>query len=95
MIRSTDDNLFDGDQTADADHFLYDGRDFDPEAGLQYNRARHYDPTVGRWITQDPIGYEAGDVNLYRYVGNAPCNDSDVNKNTPKLGFGASLIRAV
>ncbi len=74
MIRSTDDNLFD--QTTDADRFDYIGRDFDPEVVLQYNRARHYDPTVGRWINQDPVRFEDG-ANLYRYVGNAPCNDSD------------------
>jgi len=77
MIRRTDDNRFDGDRTTDANQFLYDGHDFDPEVGLQYNRARHFDPTVGRWITQDPIGYEADDANEYRYVGNAPCNDTD------------------
>lgn len=29
-----------------------------------------YDPTVGRWLSADPIGFAAGDVNLYRYVGN-------------------------
>ncbi len=31
---------------------------------------RWYDPNVGRWISKDPIGFEAGDANLYRYVGN-------------------------
>jgi RHS repeat-associated protein len=79
MIRSsqTDNLQDDSDQTTDANRYAYDGRDFDPEVGLQYNRARHYDPTVGRWINQDPIGYEAGDANPYRYVGNAPCNDTD------------------
>jgi RHS repeat-associated protein len=76
MIRDTNDNLFD-DDVRDADQFLYDGRDFDPEVGLQYHQARHFDPTVGRWINQDPIGHEAGDTNLYRYVGNAPCNVTD------------------
>lgn len=30
-----------------------------------------YDPTVGRWLSEDPIGFEAGDANLNRYVGNA------------------------
>jgi RHS repeat-associated protein len=82
MIRRTDILFNDDDQTTDADHFLYDGRDFDPEAGLQYNRIRHFDPTIGRWINDEPVGYEAGDVNLYRYVGNAPCNVSDPTANT-------------
>jgi RHS repeat-associated protein len=61
---------------ANAAPFLYDGHDFDPEVGLQSNRSRHYDPETGRWLNLDPIGYEA-DVNLYRYAGNAPCNDAD------------------
>ena len=41
------------------------------------NTTRHFDPTVGRWLNGDPVGFDAGDVNLYRYVGNSPCNDSD------------------
>lgn len=50
--------------------FGYTGRDWDADSDLQYNRARWYDPTTGRWISQDPISFAAGDVNLYRYVGN-------------------------
>jgi len=62
MIQNTDD-LFNDDAHTDADRFLYHGDELDVEAGLQYSQARHYDPTVGRWINQDPIGYEAGDAN--------------------------------
>ncbi len=36
-----------------------------------------YDPTIGRWISEDPIGFEGGDPNLYRYVGNSPTNFTD------------------
>lgn len=36
-----------------------------------------YDPSVGRWITEDPIGFAAGDADLYRYVGNDPTNAVD------------------
>jgi hypothetical protein len=36
-----------------------------------------YDPSVGRWLEQDPIGFSAGDMNLYRYVGNSPTNATD------------------
>ena len=32
----------------------------------------HYDPQVGRFIQKDPIGLNAGDTNLYRYVENNP-----------------------
>jgi len=36
-----------------------------------------YDPGIGRWLQQDPIGFRAGDANLYRYVGNKPTNMTD------------------
>src|SRR5690606_33103175 len=57
--------------------FSYTGREWDSDAGLQYNRARWYDATTGRWLNQDPIGFAAGDTNLYRYVGNDPANGTD------------------
>ncbi len=43
----------------------------DDTADLQFAPARWYDPTVGRWLTEEPIGF-ADDVNRYRYVGNSP-----------------------
>jgi uncharacterized protein RhaS with RHS repeats len=36
-----------------------------------------YDPKAARWLSQDPIGFDAGDPNLYRYVGNEPTNETD------------------
>ncbi len=45
-------------------------------AGYVYLRNRWYDPTSGRFLTQDPIGL-AGGVNLYEYAGNNPVNYSD------------------
>lgn len=38
-----------------------------------------YDPTIGRWLSADPIGFKAGDANLYRYVQNSPINTLDDN----------------
>ena len=40
--------------------------------GFYYMRARYYDPQVGRFISEDPIGFDGGDVNLYAYVANNP-----------------------
>ena len=57
--------------------FGYTARDFDTAVGLQYNRARWYDPNTGRWLSQDPIGFAAGDENLYRNVNNSPTNATD------------------
>ena len=64
---------------AEAVHSLfgYTGRDWDADASLQYNRARWYDPATGRWLSQDPIGFKAGDANLYRYVGNGATTKTD------------------
>ncbi|MGD9126842.1 MAG: RHS repeat-associated core domain-containing protein [Planctomycetia bacterium] len=57
---------------AAGDRFTYTGREFDAETGLYYYRARYYDPITGRFISEDPISFAAGDANLYRYVGNSP-----------------------
>jgi RHS repeat-associated protein len=57
--------------------FTFTGREYDPESGLYYYRARYYDPMAGRFISKDPIGFEGGDVNLFRYVGNNPGNLTD------------------
>jgi len=40
--------------------------------GLQYMRARYYSPHVGRFLSEDPIGFDGGDVNLYVYARNNP-----------------------
>ncbi len=47
----------------------FQGQYFDRETGLHYNRFRHYDPDVGRFISQDPVGLLGGS-NLYIYVDN-------------------------
>jgi uncharacterized protein RhaS with RHS repeats len=36
--------------------FQYTGRDNDSETGLYYYRARYFDPRVGRFISEDPLG---------------------------------------
>ena len=46
------------------------GRPFDSDTQLQNSLHRWYDATVGRWISEDPIGFNVGDGNLYRYVFN-------------------------
>jgi len=57
--------------------FTYTGREFDSETDLYYYRARYYDAEVGRFISEDPIAFDAGDANLYRYVGNNSGNGTD------------------
>jgi len=36
-----------------------------------------YDPTIGRWTSEDPIAFKGGDPNFYRYVGNQPDSYTD------------------
>jgi RHS repeat-associated protein len=57
--------------------FFYVGQEYDAETGLQYSRARYYDPQSREFISQDPIAFTAGDTNLYRRVGNSPVNKVD------------------
>ncbi|MBK8812766.1 MAG: hypothetical protein IPN69_18825 [Acidobacteria bacterium] len=50
--------------------YAFTGREFDNFTGLHYYRARWYDGNLGRFISEDPIGFAGGDVNLYGYVWN-------------------------
>ena len=56
------------------DRYTYTGREYDAALGQYYYRARFYDPRLGRFTSEDPLGFAAGDANLYRYVGNSPLN---------------------
>nr|WP_245227971.1 RHS repeat-associated core domain-containing protein [Pseudomonas sp. PvP027] len=47
----------------------FQGQYFDAETGLHYNTFRYYDPEIGRFTTQDPIGLWGG-FNLYQYAPN-------------------------
>jgi RHS repeat-associated protein len=60
-----------------ADRYTYASRENDSAIKLEYNRARYYDASTGRWMSQDPEGFKAGDSNLYRYVNNGPTNGTD------------------
>ena len=46
-------------------------------SGLYDYNARGYDPTMGRFISEDPSGFDGGDANLFCYVGNDPINSTD------------------
>jgi RHS repeat-associated protein len=60
-------------QTNFQNSYTYTGREWDKETALYYYRARYYDPSIGRFISRDPIGFEGG-INLYAYVQNNPVN---------------------
>ena len=56
--------------------YQYTGRENDG-TGLYYYRARYYNPATGRFISEDPLGFGGGDVNLYAYVADSPTNFTD------------------
>jgi RHS repeat-associated protein len=58
--------------------FRYTGKMFDDVTGLQWNINRWYDASVGRWISEDPIGFEGQDANFIRYNSNSPLDRLDV-----------------
>jgi RHS repeat-associated protein len=51
--------------------FQYTGREFDPETSLYYYRARYYDPSIGKFLSEDPSATSSAE-NLYEYVRNSP-----------------------
>jgi RHS repeat-associated protein len=59
--------------------FRYAAREFDTETNLYYNRNRYYDPSTGRFLSEDPWDADPmyDDSNLYEYVGNNPVNFID------------------
>jgi RHS repeat-associated protein len=70
-----------GNQTASSgsvtNPFRYTGREFDSETGLYYYRARYYDPTIGRFLSEDPLRFKGDGTNFYAYAANAPTNCTD------------------
>ena len=58
--------------------FGFAGGIFDRDTGLVRFGARDYDPSVGRWVSKDPILFGGGDSNLYGYVGGDGVNGIDI-----------------
>ncbi|HEV2201013.1 MAG TPA: RHS repeat-associated core domain-containing protein [Bryobacteraceae bacterium] len=62
--------------TSSTNAFQYTGRENDG-SGIYYYRARYYNATLQRFISEDPLGFGGGDANLYAYVGNSPISYAD------------------
>jgi RHS repeat-associated protein len=63
---------------------LHQGLRYDKDIGLYDDRGRAYSPTLGRFVSVDPRGFAAGDVDLYRYEGNNSVNRVDPLGREPK-----------
>jgi len=73
----------------------YTGHVSDNLTGLTYMQARYYDPVIGRFYSNDPVGF-TGDIttfNRYSYVGNNPYTYTDPNGKTRwKIDAGIKLV---
>jgi RHS repeat-associated protein len=61
---------------ADQPGYSFTGREWDPETGLYYYRARYYDAELGRFLSEDPTGLQGG-IDFYAYAHSDPINFVD------------------
>ncbi len=89
-----------------ANPFQYTGRENDG-TGLYFYRARYYNPQLGRFVSEDPLGFGGGDTNLYAYGQDSPQNLLDPDGMSTAgdiaesgaagglIGFGSGLWNAL
>ncbi len=60
--------------SADVGKYRFTGAELDTASGLYHMGARFYDPSVGRWLSEDPVQkqFEPVSLNFYAYVANNP-----------------------
>jgi len=64
----------------------YTGHEKDNTSGLTYMKARHYDPIIGRFYSNDPIGFDAKSTrsfNRFTYANNSPYVYDDPDGQAP------------
>jgi len=74
--------------------FRYTARQFDSDTALYYYRARYYDPTTGRFLSEDPIGFKGSGTNFYAYAHNSPVNLIDPSGLCANKSDTADCIQA-
>src|SRR5256714_12280786 len=81
-------------QTAMGNRFMFTGREWIAELQLYDYRHRFYNPDTGRFLQADSKGFDAGDMNLFRYVGDDPVDKTDPTGLTqPSLAlYGQSVV---
>jgi RHS repeat-associated protein len=57
--------------------FMFTGREYAAKFGIYEYRNRAYHPGLGRFMSEDPKLFDAGDYNLFRYCGNDPVDHTD------------------
>jgi RHS repeat-associated protein len=64
-------------ESAYGNRFMFTGREWIKELGIYDYRNRYYHPGLGRFLQSDPTGFDAGDMNLFRYCGDDPVDRAD------------------
>jgi RHS repeat-associated protein len=67
--------------------FRFQGQYEDAETGFYYNRFRYYDPSIGAYLSQDPIRLAGNNPTLYSYV-------KDVNTWIDVFGLDVYVLTA-
>ncbi len=98
-IRDGSDNVVSFNQAPVKTSFTYTAREFEPETGLYYYRARYYDSSNGRFLQQDPdpgkLENPSSVVNKYTYVGNIPTMYADPSGKLAQFIVYALITAAV
>ena len=76
LVQSIDYDAYGNTTSSGFGTFGYAGMQYGAETGMYWTANRVYDPSTGRWYSQDPLG-GTPDSNPYRYVGNEPTNCTD------------------
>ncbi|WP_417468154.1 RHS repeat-associated core domain-containing protein [Maricaulis sp.] len=79
---------------ANDDGESFTGHITDSDTGVVYMQARYYDPAIGRFLSNDPVGFAQGGVgyfNRYAYVGNDPVNATDPTGEWVWMAVGAAI----
>jgi RHS repeat-associated protein len=86
-------NVLNETNPAFGDRYRYTGREFDVETGLQYNRARYYDPTTGRWSTQDPEGVSMDTLSTRAQLDRAETAMQQIRTANRQINSLLALVR--
>jgi RHS repeat-associated protein len=71
--------------------FMFTSRELDLESGLYNNRSRTYDPSSGRFLQEDHLGFSGG-TNLFNYSEENPINNTDPMGAVPRSMVPQNII---
>jgi len=83
--------------SAYANRYLFTGREYHLATELYYYRARWYSPTLGRFLSRDPIGKDVSDnpsQSLYVYCNNLPTSITDPTGQIATVQMGPPTLLA-